>query len=107
MSEVQLPVVVSVAGESADPGRGRVTYEAKCAPCHGLDGRGGQGLSAADLTAPGVLDKDDGALLRSIAGGVPGTSMPAWAGQLDAAARRDVLAFIRVQFGVGEDAPVE
>lgn len=52
---------------------GRMHYIASCARCHGVDGGGGEGPPLARTR----LDRapDDGALVRIIRGGIPGTAM--------------------------------
>ena len=56
---------------------GRQTFAARCASCHGLDGRGGQ--RAPDISArPDIRQLSDAALLQIIRQGVPGTGMPAF-----------------------------
>jgi high-affinity iron transporter len=78
---------VPVAPSSApDLRQGQALYQAQCASCHGLEGRG-DGPLAAGLTPPPVAFTDRGrarerslfALHQTITRGVPGTSMPAFA----------------------------
>jgi len=55
----------------------RALYAANCAGCHGREGRGGAAIGLAD---PVYLAISDGTAISSvIAGGVPGTAMPAFA----------------------------
>ncbi len=57
---------------------GQQIFESRCAGCHGLDGRGGE--RAPDIaTNEKTLRRSDDELSRIIAGGVPGTGMPAFA----------------------------
>ena len=72
----------------------RVLYAANCAGCHGPEGRGGAAIGLADPVYLAIAD--DAALREVIAGGVRGTSMPAFAqsaggmltdAQIDAIAR--------------------
>lgn len=88
---------------------GKAVYEARCAECHGRDGKG-DGPAAAllsprprDFTAArykirttetGSLPTDDD-LLRSIRKGLPGSSMPGWEGVLADSDIRAVLAYIK------------
>lgn len=74
-------------GSADELARGRVLFEAACAPCHGLDGRGGRETPrwnedgslnwARDFTA-GVMKggAGDDAIARRILCGMPGTAMP-------------------------------
>jgi cytochrome c oxidase cbb3-type subunit III len=56
---------------------GRQAFAARCAGCHGLDGRGSE--RAPDIAArPEVQQLSDATLLRIIRQGVPGTGMPAF-----------------------------
>jgi DMSO reductase family type II enzyme heme b subunit len=79
------------AEAQADAARGKQLYGAKCALCHGPDGKG-DGPAAERLlprprdftagkykirTTSGPLPTDDD-LVRIIRDGMPGTSMPAW-----------------------------
>ena len=80
-----------VSAQAGDAGLGKVIYERRCAPCHGVkgDGKG----PAAELLEPKPRDLTAGVykirtsankvpsdrdLFRIITAGMPGTSMPAW-----------------------------
>ncbi|MDE3118552.1 MAG: cytochrome c [Nitrospirota bacterium] len=83
------------------PEQGRPIFEARCASCHGPQGRG-DGPQApflsprpASLISAGTSVKTDAELLAVITNGKPRTSMPAWNGLLTEQERRDVLAYIR------------
>jgi len=52
-------------------------YAGNCAGCHGANGRGGAAIALADPVYLGIVDQ--GALRASVANGVHGTSMPAFA----------------------------
>ena len=67
---------------------GKATY-AKCAPCHGADGKG----KAAMKTAPFDLSKSD-ADLQKVIGAGKGV-MPAYKGKLTDAEIADVVKHIR------------
>jgi mono/diheme cytochrome c family protein len=55
----------------------RVLYAANCAGCHGREGRGGAAIGLADPVYLAIADGT--AISRVIAGGMPGTAMPAFA----------------------------
>lgn len=79
---------------------GAKLYEANCAACHGADGTGKNGTLAANFVGDKArLAKTDETLLRSIALGVPGTAMVGFDGRLSADEQREVLRFVRAQFG--------
>ncbi|HXZ81724.1 MAG TPA: c-type cytochrome [Terriglobales bacterium] len=52
-------------------------YAENCAGCHGADGRGGASLALADPVYLGIIDENE--LRKTVANGVRGTSMPAFA----------------------------
>jgi len=54
-----------------------VLYARNCAGCHGADGRGGAAIGLGDPVYLAIAD--DATIRRVTAGGVPGTSMPAFA----------------------------
>lgn len=90
----------SVGASSPDTSRGGAIYQAQCATCHQVDGRGLNGRLAADFVGDATrLAKSDEALLRSIERGVPNTAMTGFAGRLTEPERRAVLAHIRATFG--------
>lgn len=84
---------------------GREKFQAQCAPCHGLDGKGdgmvGQALVVppADLTSSHVQTMSDGQLyLRIVKGGAAnGTLMPSYAKKLTIAERWAVVDYVKNQ----------
>jgi putative heme-binding domain-containing protein len=76
----------------ADLTNGKRLFEAQCAPCHGIDGRGGKG---ANLAVPHLRHAaDNQELVAVIREGIPGTGMlRAW--QLDDAELLQVSAYVR------------
>ena len=93
--------------QAGDAGHGKVVYERKCAPCHGVkgDGKG----AAAELLDPKPRDFTSGIykvrtsankvpsdqdLFRLVTNGMPGTSMPGWA-VLPEKDRWNVVAYIK------------
>jgi cytochrome c oxidase cbb3-type subunit 3 len=76
---------------------GRRTFEGKCAPCHGLDGRGGE--RAPDIaTKQRVQRQSDAQIFRTIHNGVPGTGMPSF-GTLDSARIGALVNYLRLLQG--------
>jgi cytochrome c oxidase cbb3-type subunit 3 len=71
---------------------GQQVFESRCAGCHGLDGRGGE--RAPDIsTSEKTRRRSDDELSRIIAGGVPGTGMPAFASL--GSSLKNVVAYLR------------
>lgn len=101
------PEQLLLAIEADHPGKS--LYQARCAYCHGQDGKG-SGASAGLLnpkprdfttgvyrfrsTESGSLPADDD-LLRTIKQGIPGTSMPAMAGRLKDREIADLASYIK------------
>jgi cytochrome c oxidase cbb3-type subunit 3 len=80
---------------------GQQIFESRCAGCHGLDGRGGE--RAPDIaTSEKTLRRSDDELSRIIAGGVPGTGMPAFASL--ASSLKNVVAYLRQLQGKDDSA---
>ena len=73
--------------------RGKNIFQAKCATCHGLDGRGGE--HAPDITRrAGVKALSDGALLNLIHDGIPEEGMPGFP-NIDGEDGQAVVAYLR------------
>jgi mono/diheme cytochrome c family protein len=94
--------VWSLSRVQAEVNAGRAVYETRCAGCHGADGdpvsssagvldRPSRSLSALVESA----DHSDTDLFQMVSGGVPNTTMPAFATLLGDADRRNVVAFVR------------
>lgn len=92
-----------VAGlDAADPARGKVLFDEKCASCHGAGGRG-DGAAAAGLNPPPADFTDafharyyaDTARVLIIANGIPDTAMVGFGGELDAQQILDTYAYVR------------
>lgn len=96
------------AGDSGAAGPGKTVYDDKCAHCHGVEGKGDgagadrlsprprdftRGLYKIRSTESGELPTDED-LLRIVAEGMPGTSMPGWPG-LSEEEQRAVVAHIK------------
>ena len=77
-----------------------------CIRCHGIDGKGAQGIKfippPADLASSAVQSRLDGTLFRRIHEGKPNTAMGAWKHALSDDEIWDVLAYVRT-LGVGSD----
>lgn len=88
---------------------GQAIYEQRCAACHGLEGDGAgpaavhvdprprdfrRGWYKIRTTASGQLPTDED-LVQVIAKGMPGTTMPGWAGVLTNAEIQAVAAYIK------------
>ncbi len=73
------------------------TYKAKCAMCHGADGKGdtpvGKKMGIRDLTSPDVQKMSDEELTTITTKGK--NKMPAYENKLSAAQIKDVVAYIR------------
>jgi cytochrome c oxidase cbb3-type subunit III len=80
---------------------GQQIFESRCAGCHGLDGRGGE--RAPDIaTSEKTQRRSDDELSRIIAGGVPGTGMPAFASL--GSSLKNVVAYLRQLQGKDDSA---
>ncbi len=93
------PIDTSLPG---DPIAGARVYRRVCATCHGMDGRGNHGLTAADfLKESWRLKKDNKVLLNSIRNGVKEGSrvMPPQKGILTDKQIKDALSYVRQRFG--------
>lgn len=78
---------------------GATLYEATCAKCHGVDGRGGGPLSGTTPIAPPSLvahvgAHSDGDLYYWIQNGLPG-GMPGFTGQLTPSNTWDIVNYLR------------
>jgi mono/diheme cytochrome c family protein len=101
-AEVSAAAAKLAAPAAADPGE--AAYRKTCIACHGADGHGNGGKTAADFAVPtGVLKKPDAVLLASIANGATGPIgvMPPHKALLSEADIAAVLAYVRRTFGAG------
>jgi cytochrome c oxidase cbb3-type subunit 3 len=72
---------------------GRQTFESSCAPCHGLNGKGGE--RAPDIvTRPDIVRLSDSGTLKVLREGKPQAGMPPFAG-LGPAKLSDILNYLR------------
>ena len=86
-----------VAKPSVPKHPGERTYLMYCTACHGYDGQGNNGLGADFVNDKSRLAKPDAELINDIRNGEG--RMPAWRGILTDQEIRDVLAYIRHEFG--------
>jgi mono/diheme cytochrome c family protein len=89
------------AADRAKASPGEAIFKAKCALCHGSDGRGkttlGEELKARNLTTPEVQKQKDAALKQVISNGQG--NMPPFEEQLSPAQIDQVLSYVRSEFG--------
>lgn len=89
---------------ATSPSAGQQLFESTCAPCHGLDGRGGE--RAPDIaTRPEVTRLSDQALLKILREGIPEKGMPPFAA-LGPAKLSALLSFVQSLQGKGTAPPV-
>ena len=78
-------------------------YKAKCAMCHGADGKGdtaaGKKMGVHDFTSPEVQKASDADLIAITTKGK--NKMPAYSGKLSDADIKDLIGYIR-QFAKGK-----
>ena len=85
--------VVAVCNRSAAAQDAAGTYKAKCALCHGADGKGGK-MGTRDFASPEVQKETDAQLTETITKGKP-PKMPAYEGKLKDTEIKDLVAYIR------------
>jgi cytochrome c6 len=88
--------LIAVCSSSAMAQDAAATYKAKCATCHGPDGKGsavGTKMGAHDFTSADVLKQTDAQLTEIITKGKG--KMPAYEGKLKDTEINDLVAFIR------------
>jgi mono/diheme cytochrome c family protein len=90
-----------LARGTASEDHGELTYRRYCIGCHGSDGKGNGGITGADFTAVGTLDKPAEQLIASVRDGKQGKSsvMPAHKPVLKEAQISEVVAYVRRRFG--------
>jgi cytochrome c6 len=77
----------------ADVAAAAATYKAKCASCHGADGKGKEALKTQDLASAAVQNMSDAELTTIITDGKG--KMPAYAKSLKPDQVKDMVAYIR------------
>src|SRR5262250_1717958 len=78
-------------------GPGQRIFDANCAGCHGLDGRGGD--KGVDIVG-NLANLNDAKLRNIVAKGITGTAMPAFP-ELNPEQVRSIIAYLRAMQGVG------
>jgi mono/diheme cytochrome c family protein len=69
------------------------TFKAKCAMCHGADGKGGK-MGTKDFASPDIQKQSDAQLAEAISKGRP-PKMPSYAGKLTDTEIKDLVTYIR------------
>jgi len=69
------------------------TYKAKCAMCHGADGKGGK-MGTKDFASPDIQKLTDAQLAETISKGKP-PKMPSYEGKLKDTEIKDLVTYIR------------
>ena len=104
VSGVSTPPLRQDTSADSSSGVGRQTFEAVCASCHGLDGRGGE--RGPDIaTRPDVVRLSDRDLLQILHDGIPSGGMPAF-GALSHSKLSALLEHLRMLQGKGSAAPI-
>lgn len=98
-----------VSAKEGDAVSGREIYVNTCIRCHGIDGKGTQGITLvpppADLSSSSVQNRLDGTLFKRIHEGKPNTAMGAWKHALSDDEMWDVLAYVRTLAVGSEEKP--
>ncbi len=88
--------LIAVCSSTAVAQDAAATYKAKCAMCHGPDGKGsamGVKMGAHDFTSADVQKQTDAQLTETITKGK--AKMPAYDGKLKDTEIKDLVAYIR------------
>lgn len=84
--------VISICSTSAVAQDAAATFKAKCAMCHGPDGKGGK-MGTRDFASPEVKAETDAQLLEIITKGKG--KMPSYEGKLKDTEIKDLVTYIR------------
>ena len=100
LSRIALAGMLCVAGTAVfaqDKANGEKVYKAKCASCHGPDGKGetaaGKATKAGDICSEEVKNESDAAWTDIIVKGK--NKMPSYDKKVTDAERKDVIAYMR------------
>jgi len=85
--------LIAVCSSSAVAQDAAATYKAKCAMCHGPDGKGGK-MGTRDFASPDVQKETDAQLTEIITKGKP-PKMPSYEGKLKDTEIKDLVAYVR------------
>jgi cytochrome c6 len=85
--------VIALCNTSAVAQDAAGTFKAKCAMCHGADGKGGK-MGTRDFASPEVQKETDEQLTGIITKGKP-PKMPSYEGKLKDTEIKDLVAYIR------------
>ena len=96
-SSLLLLAAAAIFGVPAHAQSGAALFKAKCAPCHGPDGKGatsmGKVLKVRDLSSAEVQKQSDAALTEMIENGKG--KMPAYKAKLSSADIKELVSYIR------------
>ena len=85
--------LIAVCSSSAVAQDAAATYKAKCAMCHGPDGKGGK-MGTKDFASPEIKAESDAQLIETITKGKP-PKMPSYDGKLKDTEIKGLVAYIR------------
>ena len=87
--------VIAICAPSAVAQDAAGTFKAKCAMCHGADGKGGK-MGTRDFASAEVKKETDAELIDIITKGKPGPpKMPTYGDKLKDTEIKDLVAYIR------------
>jgi len=84
--------LIAVCSSSAVAQDAASTYKAKCAMCHGADGKGGK-MGTKDFASPEIKSQSDAQLAEAITKGKG--KMPAYGEKLKESEIKDLVTYIR------------
>ena len=85
--------LLGVCSSSAVAQDAAATYKARCAACHGADGKGGK-MGTKDFASPEIKSQSDAQLAETITKGKP-PKMPAYGEKLKDTEIKDLVTYIR------------
>jgi cytochrome c6 len=85
--------VIAICASPAVAQDAAATYKAKCAMCHGADGKGGK-MGTRDFASPEVKAETDAQLTDIVTKGKP-PKMPAYGEKLKPEEIKDLVAYVR------------